>query len=137
MTVCPGSEWTQGNRWRDLLFERAGQIQHGSGLKTVRHYVLFSAQGERPAAGDEFVNAVAYMARFRPTIGFSVDEARSAEFVTIIGNESGIAAAQEEVLLQAGCKVERIGGRDAAETSHLLAELARAGRRFRSYEVDF
>ncbi|HAJ36306.1 MAG TPA: hypothetical protein DCL15_11490, partial [Chloroflexi bacterium] len=29
LTVCPGGEWTQGNRWRDLLFEQIAQIQQG------------------------------------------------------------------------------------------------------------
>ncbi len=134
-TVCPGGEWTQGNRWRDLLFERIEQVQVGKGLKTIRHYLLFSERGET-GAGEEFVNALGYIARFRPTVGFSPEEARGAEYVTIVGGEAGVSAAAEHLLVQAGCQVERLAGRDAGEVGRLLAELVRAGRRFRALDVD-
>ena len=133
LTVCPGGEWTQGNRWRDLLFEQIGQIQQGAGLKTIRHYLLFPA-GEA-AAGELFVNALGYMAKFRPTAGFSIEEARSAEFVTIVGAEAGVSTASERQLADAGCKVERISGRTDDDTARLLVELARVGRRFRTFDV--
>lgn len=137
-TVCPGGEWTQGNRWRDLLFERIEQIMNGSGLKTTRHYLLF---WQRELAGqtghEDLVNSLAYIARFRPTVGFSPEEARAAEYVTIIGSEVGVSRSVEHMLVQAGCKVERLAGRDGAETGLLLSELVRAGRRFQSFESDF
>ncbi len=136
-TICPGGEWTQGNRWRDLLFERIEQIQQGAGLKSVRHYLLFWQREGGSAAHEEFMAALPYVSRFRPTVGFSVDEARSAEFVTIVGSEAGISAVVEQALVASGCRVERVAGRDEAETGQLLAELARAGRRFRLYDVDF
>lgn len=137
MTICPGSEWTQGNRWRDLLFERAEQIQQGTGLKTVRHYLLFWNRDEGSQSGrDDFVNAMGYIARFQPTVGFSAEEARSAEYVTIVGGEAGVSAVTEQALLNSGSKVERIAGRDAAETGRLLAELVRVGRRFRTFDVE-
>jgi N-acetyl-anhydromuramyl-L-alanine amidase AmpD len=132
LTVCPGGEWTQGNRWRDLLFEQIGQIQQGAGLKTLRHYLLFPA-GE--AAGELFVNALGYMTKFHATVGFSVEEARGAEFVTIVGAEAGVSAANERQLVEAGCKVERINGRTDDDTARLLVEMARVGRRFRTYDV--
>jgi N-acetyl-anhydromuramyl-L-alanine amidase AmpD len=135
MTVCPGGEWTQGNRWRDLLFEQIGQIQQGAGLKTIRHYLLFPP-GET-AAGELFVNALGYMAKFRPTAGFSVEEARTAEFVTIVGAEAGVSTISEQQLVDAGCKVERIRGRTDDDTARLLAELTRVGRRFRTFEITF
>ena len=75
--------------------------------------------------------------RFRPTVGFSVQDARNAEYVTIVGNEAGISAAEEKSLRNSGCKVERIAGRDEEETSRMLAELANLGRRFRTFNVDF
>jgi N-acetyl-anhydromuramyl-L-alanine amidase AmpD len=138
MTVCPGGEWTQGNRWRDLLFERIEQVQQGTGLKTTRHYMLFWNRDEGSQSGrDDFVNAMGYIARFQPTVGFSVEEARTAEYVTIVGGEAGVSAVAEQQLLQAGCKVERIAGREAMETGRLLAELVRVGRRFRIFDVDF
>ncbi len=137
-TVCPGSEWTMGNRWRDLLFERIEQIQAGIGIKSVRHYLLFWQRPyPGPLARQDFVNAINYVVRFRPAVGFSVHDARNAEYVTIVGGEAGISAADEETLRNSGCKVERIAGRDEEETSRLLAELAGSGRRFRTFDVDF
>jgi hypothetical protein len=135
MTVCPGGEWTQGNRWRDLLFEQINQIQRGAGLKTIRHYLLFSANQD--AARELFDDALGYIARFRPTIGHRVEEARGAEYVTIVGAEAGVSKVSEAQLVDAGCKVERISGRSDGEVGRLLAELVRVGRRFRTFEVDF
>ena len=136
-TVCPGSEWTMGNRWRDLLFERIEQIQAGIGIKSVRHYLLFWQRAyPGPLARQDFVNAINYIVRFRPAVGFSVHDARNAEYVTIVGGEAGISAAEEETLRSSGCKVERIAGRDEEETSRLLAEMAGSGRRFRTFDVD-
>ena len=57
--------------------------------------------------------------------------------VTIIGGEAGVSAATEQALRQSGCKVERIAGRNEEETGRMLTELARQGRRFRTFEVDF
>jgi hypothetical protein len=137
-TVCPGSEWTLGNRWRDLLFERIEQIQAGVGVKNIRHYMLFWQRSfPGPMARQDFVNAINYIVRFRPTLGFSVQDARNAEYVTIVGNEAGISAAEEKALRNSGCRVERVAGRDEEETSRMLAELANLGRRFRSFDVDF
>jgi N-acetyl-anhydromuramyl-L-alanine amidase AmpD len=138
MTVCPGSEWTQGNRWRDLLFERIEQIQQGTGLKTTQHYLLFWQREQVGQAGrEDMVNALGYIARFRPTVGFSPEEARGAEYVTVVGGEAGVSRGVEQMLVQAGCKVERIAGRDSAETGLMFAELLRAGRRFQTFESDF
>jgi putative cell wall-binding protein len=83
------------------------------------------------------VNALGYITRFRPTVGFSPDEARGAEYVTIVGGETGVSRGVEQMLTQAGCKVERIAGRDSAETGLMFAELLRAGRRFQSFAGDF
>ena len=138
VTVCPGSEWTGGRRWRDDLFARIEQVQSGVGVKSIRHYLLFWQRPyPGPLARRDFINAVGYVARFRPTIGFSVEDARNAEYVTIVGGEAGVPAASERMLRAAGCKVERIAGRDEDETSRMLAELVRLNRRFRSFDVDF
>lgn len=134
MTVCPGGEWTQGNRWRDLLFERIEQIEKGSGLKTLRHYLLLPGRGDD---SDLLVSVLAYVNRFRPTVGYSVDEARGAEYVTILGGEAGVSRGVELSLAQTGCQVERITGRDGAEIGRQLAEMVRIGRRFRTLQVDF
>ena len=137
-TVCPGSEWTLGNRWRDLLFERIEQIQAGVGVKSVRHYMLFWQRTfPGPLARQDLVNSINYIVRFRPAIGFSLNDARNAEYVTIVGSEAGISEADEKALQNSGCKVERVAGRDEEETSRMLSELANLGRRFRNFDVDF
>jgi hypothetical protein len=66
-----------------------------------------------------------YMEAFLPTCGFSVDEARLAQRVTIIGNEQGVSARDAQALVAAGCEVERIAGRNGEETFELLQQLAR------------
>ena len=137
-TVCPGSEWTGGNRWRDLLFERVEQIVAGVGVKSIRHYLLL---WERPYPGplarEDLAAARNYIERYRPTVGFSVQDARNAEYVTIVGGEAGITGADELSLRQSGCRVERVTGRSEEETSRLLDELVATGRRFRSFDVEF
>ena len=120
--------------WRDLLFERIEQIEKGSGLKTLRHYLLLPGRGDD---SDLLVSVLAYVNRFRPTVGYSVDEARGAEYVTILGGEAGVSRGVELSLAQTGCQVERITGRDGAEIGRQLAEMVRIGRRFRTLQVDF
>lgn len=164
ITVCPGSEWTQGNRWRDLLFERVAQVQAGTGVKHLRHYLLLPtrppllptpvpvmagmAGGIGLADGSHAPPAVApavaelqavlpYVARFQPALGYSVDDARSAEYVTIVGGEQGIPSSVEHELREHGCRVERLAGPTETDTAHLIASLAQEGRRFRTFDVDF
>jgi hypothetical protein len=90
-----------------------------------------------PLARQDLVNSINYIVRFRPAIGFSLNDARNAEYVTIVGSEAGISAAEEKALISSGCRVERIAGRDEEETSRMLSELANLGRRFRNFDVDF
>ena len=66
-----------------------------------------------------------YVEAFRPTVGFTADEAQMAQKVTIIGNEQGIDTATESSLQAAGCLVERVAGKNGRETELLLKELAR------------
>lgn len=142
ITVCPGSEWTQGNRWRDLLFERIEQVQAGEGVKSMRHYLLFPARDTSPLkngepAGTDIAAALPYIARFHPTVGFSMEDARNAEFVTLVGAATPADSEVEQSLREYGVRVERIDGGNDTETARLLAEMARDGRRFRTFEVDF
>ncbi len=76
-----------------------------------------------------------YMEAFLPTCGFSVDEARMARRVTIIGNEQGVSARDAQTLVAAGCDVERIAGRNGQETHELLQQLARNKQQTRGREL--
>ncbi|MEZ4737522.1 MAG: N-acetylmuramoyl-L-alanine amidase [Caldilineaceae bacterium] len=136
-TVCPGSEWIAGNRWRDLLFERIEQVQTGIGVKNIRHYLLLGQPEARDLGGYVFADVLAYIQRFQPTVGFSLEDAKYAEYVTLIGSEAGLSAASEAGLVKHGCKTDRIAGRDPQETVRLVRELVRLNRRFQKYDVDF
>ncbi len=139
-TQCPGKQWDSGQVWRDLLFQKiashqtAMQVQVGptSQVKTIGHYVLFW-QDPTSWARDDWQNAANYIGRFRPTCGFSVDDAMTAEFVTIIGQN--LPPDVEQQLKNADCKVERIAGQTSAETRRLLDEMARKGQRFLTFEL--
>jgi len=129
-TVCPGSEWTEGKRWRNELLARVQQIQSGVAAKSMPHYLLFWQRGfPGPFAEADLVNAMHYIRRFRPNLGFSVQEAMQAQYVTIVGGDAGVSGADEQRLRDAGCKVERVAGRDEAETARMLADKVQANRR--------
>lgn len=136
-TICPGSEWTAGNRWRDLLFERIEEVQEGIGVKNIRHYLLLGVGSNGAGRTYQIGDLLPYIERFQPTVGFSIEDAKYAEFVTIIGGEAAVSAATEGILRKHGCQVDRIAGRDPEETIRLLAELAKLNRRFQAFDVDF
>jgi len=102
--------------------------------RPIYHYVLLW-QNETDWAEADWQAATDYIARFRPTVGFSVQEAARAAHVTIIGGESGISLQTEEELRAAGCSVQRLAGKNPKETRRLLDALAREGRRFPASEI--
>jgi hypothetical protein len=101
------------------------------GGKTLYHYLLLPTF-EWGVSDWHWTAAAEYIHRFRPTCGFSPDEALGAEYVTIVGNAQGIGPEIENNLRAGGCKVDRVCGRDGAETQIRLNEMARTGRRFLS-----
>ena len=122
-TVCPGSEWTDGRKWRDMLFEEVVRVQSGGDKRPIHHYLLIEA-GAMAAAQP-------YIERFRPTIGFDVETALQAKFVTIAGSTAEISVQAEDRLRRAGVQVERIDGKDGVETARMLGDLVQKGQRFR------
>jgi hypothetical protein len=96
----------------------------GNGRKVIDHYLLLPLF-EWGAARWHLNIVQQYVEAFLPTCGFSVDEAKRASKVTIIGNEQGISQADAQALTAAGCQVQRIAGKDGRETRLLLQELAR------------
>jgi hypothetical protein len=139
VTACPGNQWDNGARWGEQLRRQVQDALAGGGPavgvpagKALGHYVLFW-QTANDWAKDDFLGAQAYIGRFRVTVGFSVDDARQAEYVTIVGGPLGVSAEAEGILRAAGCKVERVAGATAAETKQLLDQMARDGRRFLTF----
>jgi len=136
-TVCPGSEWTEGKVWRNDLMTRIQQVQSGVAAKPLQHYLLFWQRGfPGPFAEADLLNAMAYIRRFRPDLAFSVDDAMRAKYVTIVGGDAGVSGVDEQRLRNAGCKVERIAGRDEAETAQMLAAKVQANRRHSQMDLE-
>lgn len=130
-TTCPGSEWTEGRKWRDMLFAEIVRVQSGGGERPVYHYLLFWQRPHPgPVAKADMSAAQPYIERFRPSVGFSVEEATQAKYVTIVGNTAGVSSQEEERLRQAGAQVERIDGADAAELTRIFQGLVLKEQRF-------
>ncbi|RME49611.1 MAG: hypothetical protein D6791_00365, partial [Chloroflexi bacterium] len=83
-TSCPGRQWLKDQKWHDLLKTRIQGVLEGklgAAIKPLYHYVLFWQHGDAWAEED-WLGARNYVARFRPTSGFSVDDAMQAQNVT-------------------------------------------------------
>jgi len=129
-TICPGGEWLKGRRWKDIVLKAMDEAPRRY-PKRLFHYVLFWQKPDSWAR-KEWEAATRYIARFRPTCGFSIHDAMQARYVTIIGDKSQIGEDAEELLRKSGCQVERIAKADIAELKKLLDSLARKGKRFLS-----
>lgn len=93
--------------------------------KRLPHYVLFGPPN-RPETAAHMFMALGYLLRFRPTFGFSPEEATCAQEVTILADEGAVSPAVEASLREAGCRVRRIAG-TAREVELRLAELEEQG----------
>ncbi|MFN2165568.1 MAG: N-acetylmuramoyl-L-alanine amidase, partial [Anaerolineae bacterium] len=130
-TSCPGETWLKGKKWKDILLSQVQSVRGGGAgaRKALNHYMLFWQKPDAWAQQD-WEAAVKYIGRFRPTAGFSTDDARAAEYVTIVGGVAGVSYEAEQLLRASGCQVERLAGVDFADTKRILDELADSGRRF-------
>lgn len=93
--------------------------------QALTHYLLFGSSSSA-AARTNLILALDYITRFAPTVGFSLDEARSARNVTVVGN--GVtSAADEQALVSAGCTVRHIAGADSYAVQQLFQQLVASG----------
>lgn len=127
-TQCPGDFWTDGPAWKSDLHTQIKAFLAGQNVvgQPMEHYLLFWEHGQDWASAD-WKNAQDYIARFRPTTGFSVADARLARHVTIVGGDAGVTGTDEATLLAAGVKVHRLAGQDEAATKALLSKLVADG----------
>lgn len=139
-TACPGEQWLNGQKWKEMLRGEIAEVQETADQpspiptvedKAFHHYMLFWARDVEWAKND-WLNAQNFIGAFRPTAGFSVEEATHSEYVTIVGGPLGVSKAAEEQLKAAGCRVDRIAGKDEADTKRMLDELVKQGKRFLS-----
>ncbi len=113
-----------------------GAASRAEGYKPIDHYLLLPLF-EWGTTRWHVTIVTEYVEAFLPTVGFSVDEARLAKRVTIIGNEQGVSARAAQELIAAGCQVERIAGKSGPETQEMLRELARNKQQSRGRETLF
>ena len=87
--------------------------------KLLRHYILLP---ERPGetSVQEWASVGQYALVFRPVVGFSAREARLAQQVTIVGDESAVPSSVEGELRAAGCTVQRVARSDRGSAAAAL-----------------
>ncbi|HEY84741.1 MAG TPA: hypothetical protein G4N96_06485 [Chloroflexi bacterium] len=133
VTGSPGETWPQ---WKPILISKASALQGGitpqpPAGKIIYHYMLFWHHEAGNWADIDFVSAIDYIGAFAPTVGFSVEEAEHAQHVTIIGGPGGVPAEVDDTLRAAGCQVQRLAGKDEAETNQMMYELIASGKPFK------
>ncbi len=143
-TGSPGATWPQ---WKGPLLSKVSQLMAGSGVsttptttptatpstgKTIQHYLLLWHRGSNNWAEWDLRGAIDYIGAFKPTVGFSVEEAKTAQYVTIMGGKEGVPASAEQALHAAGCQVERLSGNTEAETRRIVKQLVAQGKRFKN-----
>ncbi|MGE5139451.1 MAG: hypothetical protein ACM3JD_08330 [Rudaea sp.] len=94
--------------------------------KVFAHYLLFGP-GDQPATLTNLILALDYIVRFAPIVGFSADEAKNAQRVTIVGDISGVGDAVEQGLRDAGCHVVRLTAADSYALEELFKQLVASG----------
>lgn len=109
---------------RHFSWNKPEKSMKSSFPKAIYHYVLLPAGEEKPVWPEKYVR------RFQATCGFSLDEAMQAEFVTILGDNLGISLQDERKVRAAGCKVERVSGKNLKEARKMLDDMAAGGKRF-------
>jgi N-acetyl-anhydromuramyl-L-alanine amidase AmpD len=141
-TACPGNQWLKGQQWKQMLRQQVAKVQQEatpppepapSGAKPIYHYVLFWSRNGTWAEKD-WLNAEKYIGRFQATVGFRVNDAAQAECVTIVGGPLGVPKSAEDWLKEQNCKVDRIAGKDEADTKRILDGLADQGKRFLTFD---
>lgn len=134
-TSCPGETWLKNVKWKNMLLDSVRAVQSAAqpgGTRPIGHYMLFWQRPDSWAQQD-WQAAEKYVGRFRPTAGFSLDDAKHAQYVTIVGGDAGVSYQAEQTLRAAGSKVERVAGVDFADTQRILDEMAASGRRFLTF----
>jgi hypothetical protein len=94
--------------------------------KPFTHYLLLGP-GSQPGTLTNLILALDYIIRFAPLVGFSPDEAKNAEHVTIVGDTNALSPTLEQSLRDAGCKVARISASDSYALENAFKQLIDSG----------
>jgi hypothetical protein len=96
------------------------------GRKLFVHYLLFGP-GAQAATLTNLIIALDYIIRYAPLVGFSPDEARHAEHVTIVGDTLALPLTLEQSLRDAGCIVARLSASDSYALEDAFKHLIDSG----------
>lgn len=96
-----------------------------AGGKVLNHYLLFGPPN-LSATRTNLILALDYIARFAPTVGFSLEEAKGAQNVTIVGS-GATSGADEQTLIRSGCTVRRLAAADSYGMDQLFTQLIASG----------
>jgi hypothetical protein len=143
VTGSPGATWSN---WKKTLLTRVRRLMRSrkpittpapqpgapTAGKTIEHYMLFWHRAADNWAEWDLLGALDYIARFKPAIGFDLEQAKTAKYVTIVGGPGGVPVSAEKILRTAGCKVERIDGKTEQGTRRMFEQLAAQGQRFKT-----
>lgn len=91
--------------------------------KLLAHYVLFGP-ANHPKTRANLLLAQDYLLAFKPTFGFSSEEAAAAGMITIIADEEQVSAQVAEELASGGVPVQRIAGTVDEVAKALAARIA-------------
>jgi hypothetical protein len=94
--------------------------------KSINHYLLLGPPSSR-GRQTNLILVMDYVLAFSATVGFSVEEAKQARQVTIVGE--GISAADQQAIKDSGSQVELLSG-DAYDIETQLNARIQAGRAF-------
>ncbi len=125
-TVCPGSEWLGGSRWRDILFAEIGRVQSEV---PPYHYMLFPTE---EAMGRAMAEAGDYFEKFSPTAGTRLNDALRARYVTLVGTGASLTSEELQRLADTGVEIDRLNDSEEISAAHRLMQLVHYGRRFHS-----
>ncbi len=134
-TQSPGDTWPQ---WQPALMAKVRSLLAAPAPepvvpdKPIDHYLLLWYRDPENWAEWDLRGALEYIARFPLTVGFSLEEAKLAKAVTILGSENGVPASVDAELRRIGTQVDRIPGRTEEETRANLEQLVAQGQRFRN-----
>jgi hypothetical protein len=87
--------------------------------KNISHYLLLP-EYDWGISPWHLEVALPFVRKYRPTIGYSLEEAKNATFVTVVMDEDVFSADSMDILKKAGCKVVVIHG-DGTEIAAKLA----------------
>jgi hypothetical protein len=86
----------------------------------IAHYLLLPSI--EAGITEWYLDAIRpFIKKYRPTVGFCIEEAAFAQRVTVVGGEHIFPEESLEKLLDAGCQVERIGGDGTSIATQLSA----------------